>query len=116
GPLHDRIDHAGDVVLAGTDSAERMLAVVATRDHPRDCREPTGACIVEELRVRHDVSELVVGVDRLEVGQGIPDLPGGDRLRLRRGDRLPGTAVRLGSQREGVAPDWAIAVRKGAAG
>src|SRR5436309_2345053 len=47
GPLHDRVDHACDVVLAGADRAERMLAVVAARDNPRDCREPTGASIVE---------------------------------------------------------------------
>src|SRR5439155_10805228 len=71
--LHDRVDQAGHVRLAGADRRRRVLAHVTGWDHPRHFGQRPVLRGGVEVRYGLDVGELTVVTDRVEVRQRIPD-------------------------------------------
>ena len=113
GALHDRVDQAGDVGLAGADERRRVLRDGAVRVDPRDRRQGAVLGRGEEVRQRLDVAELVVLGDVGERRQRVPD-PGRLRSLLDRRARHRGVvlAVGLGALEHVVGPGDVLLVQQ----
>ena len=74
GSAHHRVDEARHVRLANSDRRGWMLAGLRVRNDPGDRRKRSGGGGLVEAIHGLDVAQLVVLLDGLEAGQGIPDL------------------------------------------
>ena len=92
---HHVVDQPRHVGLADRDRRRRVFTLAPVRHDPRDRREVPGLRGPPERVRRLDVPDLMVMVHVLEVRQRVPDLGGGDGLRLRPAQPLAEVAVGL---------------------
>src|SRR2546422_30609 len=80
--LHDGVDEAGHIRLASADERRRMFAVLAVGDNPGNGWESSVLRGSIELRELLNVAKLAVLLDRVKIGQRVPDIGRACMLRL----------------------------------